>query len=238
MKRLICILISVFLVFALFAQQRTEPYDFPVKPGTEEWAKLSTSRQMDEVCVIPENILKSLSTEALLITCMNYPRIIDFFLASNLQSGFDFYSKHFNGLAELIKRPDLSVVCLKSYSNLDLTEYRISGYDQKLNIFQIGFLELLLSQNVLLEQLGKEEKTFLLKEAINKLEKRKELKESLNRNVSTALIISRILRSEDLYPYEFDSYDSSIYDAFNSYAIVIDTAIFENLLHLAKEINF
>jgi len=238
MKKIIFIFILTLSIIPLTAQQRTEPYVFPVKPGTEEWAKLSTSKQMDEVCIIPEQVLKSLSTEALLITCLNYPRIIDFFLVSNLQSGFDFYSKHFNGLAELIKRPDLGAICLKAYSSLDLTEARISGNKQELNILQIGFLELFLSQDVILDQLRKGEKMSLLKEAINKLEKRRELKESLNRHVTTALIISRILNSENLCPSGYDNYGNNIYDVFNSHAIVIDTSLFENLLHLSKEVYF
>lgn len=78
MKKLLLIC-SCFLSVLLVAQETDKPYNFPIKPRTEQWAKLTTSDQKDEVCVIPNQVLGILSTKALLLTCLNYPRIIDFF---------------------------------------------------------------------------------------------------------------------------------------------------------------
>jgi hypothetical protein len=140
MNKKLFLLSLVLLSVPLFAQEIDTPYDFPVKPGTEKWAALRSSRQLDSVCVIPGTILSKLSDRALLITVLNYPRIVDFFFDTDLQGTFDFYSVHFNGLAELMKRSDLSHVLLGAYLNLDMRNMSISGYNPKLSKNQIGLL--------------------------------------------------------------------------------------------------
>ena len=119
MKKFLFLLFSFFFSTFSFGQELNTPYVFPVKPGTEQWAKLKTSRQKDSVCVIPSDVLKALSTKALLITCLNYPRKIDFYSSDNLQKAYNFYTKHFNGLSELIKRPDLSKILFQLYLDID-----------------------------------------------------------------------------------------------------------------------
>ena len=66
MKKLFLICIYLFSVLLSMAQEVEKPYDFPVKPGTEQWTKLSSSKEMDEVCIIPDKVLSNLSTKALL----------------------------------------------------------------------------------------------------------------------------------------------------------------------------
>ncbi|MBA7543741.1 hypothetical protein ES705_36078 [subsurface metagenome] len=236
MKKLLLVFSCIFSVLAM-AQEVEKPYDFPVKPGTEQWAKLSSSKEMDEVCIIPDRVLSNLSTKALLITCLNYPRIIDFFLMDNLQSGFNFYAKHFNGLEELVKRPDLNKILFQSYLDIDLPKAKMSGYDHKLTFMQIAFLELLISQETIINHFEKNEKLILLKEAIKKLEQRQKLGESLYRQTTSALILSRILYSENNHLSEYDKYGNDIFSVFNSFAIIIDTLIINKLLMASKEIK-
>ena len=150
MKNLLLVCCYFFSVLGV-AQEIDKPYDFPVKPGSEQWAKLNSSKQMDEVCVIPDQELSTLSTKALLITCLNYPRIIDFFLANNLQSGFDLCSTRFNGLTELLKRSDISQVLLKSYLDINIQKKIMKGYDGNLSHMQIGFFELLIAQEKIIK---------------------------------------------------------------------------------------
>ena len=71
-KILLTFVFSIF-VFALFAQKSNTPYDFPIKPGTEEWQKIKSGDEIAMVCSIPDSILTSLTTEALAKTCLNYP---------------------------------------------------------------------------------------------------------------------------------------------------------------------
>lgn len=236
MKTIFLIYFS-FLCVTLLAQEIDKPYDFPVKPGTEEWASLTSSKQMDEVCVIPDQILNKISTNALFITCLNYPRLIDIFLASNLQSGFDFASKHFNGLAELVTRSDLSEVLLRSYIDLDIRQAQIKGYNSSLKSFQIAFLEIMIAQENIINQFSKNEKEMLLSEASKKLEQRKSMDASLYRQKTTALVISRVLGSSGNNLSEIDKYGNDIFEIFNSHAILSDSTVIDKLFEASKEIN-
>lgn len=234
MKNLLLV-IGLSLSLSVMAQEIDKPYEFPVKPGSEQWAKLNSSIQKDEVCIIPDAVLNGLSTKALLITCLNYPRIVDFFLASDMQSGFNFYSKHFKGLAELLKRSDLNNVLLQSYLNLDISTLKLLGYDLKLSLTQVAFLELLISQESIIGSYEKNEKLTLISEAIKKLEQRQKLGKSLFRQRTSALILSRILYSEDVKMSEFDNYGNDIFSVFNSQVVIIDKSVVDKVLIVAKK---
>lgn len=190
---------------------------------------------MDEVCLIPEHVLNDLSTNALFVTCLFYPRLIDMFLASNMQVGFDFISTHFNGLEELVTRTDLAQVLLIYYQNLDLQKAMIKGYDFTLKSFQIAFLEILISQTNIISQLKFEEKNMLLKEANMKLWLRKTTGASLYQQKTSAFVIARVLASIDKSIFEIDINGNDIFEIFNSYAILSDSTIVDKLFEASKE---
>ncbi len=80
-KKFFTLITLLFLSISTFAQQQTNtPYDFPVKPGSEQWAAFTTGQQMVDACQIPEDVLSQLSTEALAETCMNYPLYSNIYL--------------------------------------------------------------------------------------------------------------------------------------------------------------
>ena len=233
MKKLLLIC-SCFLSVLLLAQETDKPYIFPIKPGTVQWAKLTTSDQMDEVCVIPKKVLDTLSTKALLLTCLNYPRIIDFYSTNNLQTAFEFYSIHFNGLRELLNRTDLSKVLLNYYPQIDIHNYIFYGDNGKLSFVQIAFLELLLAQEKILKNFNNTEQTEILLAAINNLEIRKSKNESIGRQITTGLILSRVLYI--LYNKSIENFnDKKVMNMFNSSGVVLDTSIIDKLLIVAKE---
>jgi len=83
-----------------------DAYDFPVKPGTEEWKTFQTHNEMLKACQIPERILNNMSTAALVETVLNYPLLLDMMAYNNIQYGFDQVASRFNGLQELLNRED------------------------------------------------------------------------------------------------------------------------------------
>ena len=52
-----------------------EPYDYPIRPGSDEWNNISTNSEMIAACAIPEDILHEMSTDALLATILDYPLV-------------------------------------------------------------------------------------------------------------------------------------------------------------------
>ncbi|MCX6328357.1 MAG: hypothetical protein NTZ85_02425 [Bacteroidia bacterium] len=233
MKKLLLLNIWFLSVF-LMAQVNDKPYEFPIKPGTEQWAKLTTSDQMDEVCIIPDQVLSTLSTKALLLTCLNYPRLVDFFSTNNMQTCFEFYSTHFNGLNELLNRPDLNKVLLNYYPEIDIQNYTLNGDNNKPSFLQISFFELLLAQDKIIRNYNNSEKSEILLQAIKNLETRKSKNESIGRQITTALIISRVINVLNNRALDKIT-NKDIYNAFNSSGIVLDTSIIDKILVIAKQ---
>ncbi len=93
------------------------PYDYPIKPGSPEWKALCSTQQKVDCCQIPENILKRMTTEALVETVLNYPLL---FLYSCYDDHFfyaDIMEKDFNGYRELLNRKDINRELLKAYKS-------------------------------------------------------------------------------------------------------------------------
>jgi hypothetical protein len=109
----------------------TDCWDYPIKPGMPEWAKLSSGEAMHAACQIPENILYGLSTECLTEVCGSYPLLFDLIAFNCWSQGFDAHFDRFNGIRELYDRKNALTELLKNYNNnmqtLSCTENRSIG---------------------------------------------------------------------------------------------------------------
>lgn len=76
MKRAILFFVSVMIVIGGYAQTT---WSYPLKPDMPEWAQFDDHSKMLEVCQIPNDILKSVSTTELVTLCLDYPLQFDFF---------------------------------------------------------------------------------------------------------------------------------------------------------------
>jgi len=126
---------------------------------------------------------------------------------------------------------------LKAYFNIDIKEKILNGYKGNLSQVQIGFIEILIAQDKIIDIFTKEEKNLLLSQAILNLEKRKEIGESLYRQLTTAFLISRILNSQNLNPSEKDESGNDIFSVFNSTGEIVDITIIDKLLVASKKVN-
>jgi hypothetical protein len=95
--------------------QRELPWDYPVKPGTDEWRAFKTSQEMVDVCQIPDEVLTSLSTEDLTDICLNYPLWMDVFRFNYKDDGLNKFFSDFNGIRELYERKEAAGELLKRY---------------------------------------------------------------------------------------------------------------------------
>jgi len=94
---------------------RELPWDYPVKPGMEEWNKLKGVNEMIAACQIPEEVLSSLSTEDLAEICLQYPMIDSYLIYTTYEQGLNALVRQFNGIRELYQREDAWKTLLKSY---------------------------------------------------------------------------------------------------------------------------
>lgn len=80
------------------------PYSYPIVPGTPEWKELKTHEEKVAACQIPDDILNSLTTEALIETVANYPLAVDIYAYDSTEQGYLKLKDQFNGVAELERR--------------------------------------------------------------------------------------------------------------------------------------
>lgn len=83
-----------------------QTWNYPVKPGTEEWKSLKTHSEKVEVCQIPIDVLKKMPTDDLIEVCLNYPLSFDFYAYNSIKEGIIKVKDRFNGLQELFARKD------------------------------------------------------------------------------------------------------------------------------------
>ncbi|MDR0222236.1 MAG: hypothetical protein LBI38_01695 [Oscillospiraceae bacterium] len=83
----------------------TEPYVFPVVPGDPGWYEFTTSEQKIDASQVPNDILRNMTTGALVETVLNCPTISHIYLLQ-YESGYRLACGLFNSLNELDGRPD------------------------------------------------------------------------------------------------------------------------------------
>jgi len=159
-KKIFCI-VCVAFINGLFAYSQTsDAYEFPIKRGTEEWRQLETNGKRIAALQIPEDSLAKISTEGLLETCLEFPYLYEIFFGNHAQHGFEVIKGKFNGLRELLQRPDLTNVLLKKYRNLteDVKGIRsLRDAEQGNFTFRHFALEMMLAQDVVLEKMSTEQ---------------------------------------------------------------------------------
>lgn len=165
-----CVVCSVSL-----AQEKK--WDYTVKPGSNEWAQLTTQDMKVKACQIPSEILQQISTQDLIDLYLNYPLLLNITVFSTFQKGMDDLGNNFNGIIELYRR-DESAKLLKerfivlSPKNMDPSWTSMQGFKYALDFVA---LELLLSQKEILEKFTKDELKLLLINSVQKYNDKKDL---------------------------------------------------------------
>ncbi|GHU59078.1 hypothetical protein FACS189411_15490 [Bacteroidia bacterium] len=147
MRKRLFLFLVLFSV-ALSAQEKTKKWDYPVKPGMEEWRNFQSNEEMVKACQIPEKVLYKLSTEDLIEICLQYPLLLDMFAFDNLNNGVAKLLNDFNGIRELGKRDGIYNGLLKRYNeklkNISLLDKNVSNLEKGYYIISISTLEVLL----------------------------------------------------------------------------------------------
>jgi len=88
MKKILFLLLSAGV---LNAQTKNITWDYPIKPGMEEWNQLKTEGERIAVVQVPEDILAKLSSEEVVRLSISFP-LYGYYTAFNTpQDGFFYY---------------------------------------------------------------------------------------------------------------------------------------------------
>lgn len=94
-----------------------ETYAYPIKPDTDAWNAMTEAEQI-AACQIPEEKLAHMTTEALFIAVVNYPRITKLLEQGANDATLDALAEEFNGLKELLNRPNAVSACRQGASHM------------------------------------------------------------------------------------------------------------------------
>ena len=94
----------------------TEPYQFPVQPGTPEWVELAEAGLARNACRMPNGLAEQMTSEALLETALDYPFNASMYVSSDLEGMFGKRAALAgnDALAELVTRPDAEEVIARA----------------------------------------------------------------------------------------------------------------------------
>jgi hypothetical protein len=185
----------------------SDTYKYPIMPGTSEWKELKSRDKMVEVCQIPGKKIKSISTEGLLETLLNYPLINDYYFFDNLQDGFNNIKNENNGFKELYKRKDIYKVITERYElmSLDCGEnlYPPISFDNEASPVEVALLtyEFFIFQDEFLDKINENQRLLIFELVYDKLQLKKEYEyDNFLKFVSIA-ILGKIMYKNNYSPF-------------------------------------
>ncbi|MFT3825762.1 MAG: hypothetical protein QM731_17715 [Chitinophagaceae bacterium] len=207
-KRTLLLLLGHVMCYMAIAQNTTQKYSYPVKPGSAEWKIFTTHQQMVESCAIPDKVAADLTTAALLESCLDYPLLAEIWAYNSPQKGIEALSESFKGLKLLIERTDVADNLLTVYRKLLATEPRgLPTLIEKGKLsFQISFIELVLAQQSVIDKTN-EPTALRIKAAIGLAQDYK----AANKDVFSAISTSYTTRlAGNLYRYHYKASFSKV----------------------------
>jgi len=167
-----------------------DSYDFPISPDVnkDKWIKMESTAEMNAVLQIPEETLKSMSTEGLIATFMKYPKFGDIFLFNSPVKGLEKITNDFNGLRELQSRDDAGDALVQFYSKLDLDKLLATD---KYPSLRLQFLEYIIAQPSILSKVS--DRKALLKHAYKMAELKQNKYSGKFGITSTLFIMAHVL---------------------------------------------
>jgi hypothetical protein len=202
MKNITFLVLFCLTVGLLNAQTAKTGWDYPVKPGTTAWEALFTHDEMLEACRIPDEVLKSVTTEELVEICLNYPLKLDFYVYNSLQDGLKNVSTQFNGLQELFSRKDNAQYLLGLLKDNDLEAMPakiLSTTELGKLISRQTLAELFLSHQSVLANANPEQQKEIARVAMKNMTLKERLPESaswFHLEVSAYLLCSSLKKSD------------------------------------------
>ena len=175
-----------------------DAYEFPIKPGTDEWYAIESIQDRFDASEIPDDVLAKISTAGLFEACLEYPFLSEI---SYSRDGFERMVERRNGLRELFERCDLPYVMINKYIwfNEEVENLRsLSSLEQGRFSFKNYVIEMMAARIVC--NLNAEQEKELVLLALERYEKMKDYSDIFGNShmIPTAMFFSKIILKNDL----------------------------------------
>jgi hypothetical protein len=175
-------------------------YNYPVRPGMEEWGNLKTGEEMLEACQIPRDTLDKMSSQAIVQAILDHPLAYD--VLHRRQYQMDFESTFFqnNAYFELTKRKDAGEAILERLFCVNLLSTSFGEMRKVLG------LEVLMSQTVFLSRLNTKEAKRVVMIALIHDKIRQEQKLFFREDLTAFFLIAKTLYRQDYSPFVVETF--------------------------------
>jgi len=253
--KIINILISTVVLMGLFSCNNDElaiqqgdcipfyfsdTYKYPIVPGTADWKELKSLTEKIQACQIPNEKLKSISTDGLLETLLNYPLILDYGAFNQKQDGFERIKSENNGFNELYGRTDFFEVIVERYELMSLNcgkNLYPPFIGEIMTPIQISFqtIEFFILQDELLDEINSNQRTQIFESILDKLQEKKEHGISQNENLVSYAILGKLMLLENYSPFVIINEENNIVPMLKRIPIGFDFTMLEIIEDNAKE---
>jgi len=178
MKKILTIITGVLFACMVNAQEtdNVAKWDFPVRYGTPEWEKLESFEERMMAYNIPDELIRKISTPELVKVCLAYPewRLIHAF--DDRRTGLSYIMSQFNGFHELLSRRDATKELIRVYAKMDplAIEDDWTAVQKGRYVFNISYVELMLSVRRVIENLDEQDRQALSNEVVLKYRQKKQ----------------------------------------------------------------
>jgi hypothetical protein len=167
-----------------------DSYNYPVYPGTSEWGKFQTGEEMRNACQVPVDLLKKMSTQAVIQAIWEYPLLLEILHREEYNLDFESISVYNNAYKELCERTDAGNAILQRSLLINPLE----------SLGLSNILEILMSQQPLLSMLDEQAKKTLVEHTLKNDELRQRFGKKMYRATSW-LLIARTMVNAGYIPF-------------------------------------
>ena len=133
----------------------SDKYVYPIVPGMIEWQTAGSTDEVYGFCQLPEKLLKSISTPALIDALIHAPLFTGFYLLSSNSSALKWHGHYqlFNSAEELFKRKDAgdALVAYYKLACFDCTDIPVNIYGEYERMMG---LEVLFTKQEIFDKIG------------------------------------------------------------------------------------
>jgi hypothetical protein len=199
------ILIFILLLpLTVISQNNKSIWESAARPGTEKWNKLITEKDRINALQIPDFELEKLSAEEATISILNFP-LFGYYSAFNTpQEGINIMFSKFNIFRRLCAKDSVGYLLISRYDDAGMGGWKKNEnqLDGDFWTLKLNYIEYLIAQSEVLNNLDKEMRKHVVKAAKEKLNEKFNHSSfnSMSGISSTLFLIGRILDSDKKLP--------------------------------------
>lgn len=209
-NKLFCITILIIVGFSCSEEDSIDcipssfpdSYNYPIKPGTQEWNNLYTREARVKANEIPQYVLETISTGGLLESLLSYPYILDYLAWEEFQTGFEKLKSEQKGFAEVYKRDDLFQIIVEWYESisLDCKEWIYHPINAPVEV-EINIIEMIIFQDDFLNRINQNQMREIFELIYKKLKSKGEHGYSETEKTVSVAILGKIMYREEFKPF-------------------------------------